>query len=91
MNTKVTHFSSLAFDTWHASFDNHTNQVGLFLKQLFSGQVCFLTVYYRKVAAKIDGILVDLLDRKTAVYVAVVLKLTFEIQTLNLDGSCNFW
>ncbi|MCJ8289093.1 MAG: hypothetical protein MJK07_04915 [Flavobacteriales bacterium] len=83
MNSKVlmknAHFGSLAFDTCHASFDNQAHQVSLFLVQLFSSQVCFLSVFIRKVAAKVDGILVDLLDRKTAVYVAVVLKLIFEI------------
>ena len=83
MNSKVlmknAHFGSLAFDTCHASFDNQAHQVGLFLVQLFSSQVSFLSVFMRKVAAKLTAYLFDLMDRKTAVYLADFLKLTFEI------------
>jgi hypothetical protein len=49
---KNAHFSALAFDTCHASFDNQAHQVGLFLEQLFSGQMYFLFVFIRKVATK---------------------------------------
>ncbi|MCJ8289995.1 MAG: hypothetical protein HRT58_10055 [Crocinitomicaceae bacterium] len=82
MNSKVliknAHFRSLTFDTCHASFDNQAYQIGLFLEQLFNSQVCFLSVFIRKVAAKLTAYLFDLMDRKAAVYLAVVLKLTFE-------------
>ena len=69
---KNAHFGALAFDIWQARFDNHTCQNGLFLGQLEIGKN-FLTVLFRKASTeKTAAPLFDLIDRKSAVYCAVL-------------------
>ena len=75
------HFGALAFNVRYVSFDNHTHLPRFVFKAVGKWSRYVLSVFVRKASVKKTESLFDLLDKKQVVYVAVVLKLTFEIQT----------